>query len=477
MSTTAKYHIESAFPVLLARAADEQCVIRDVQKVEDYTVYTWSMSGKLKNLKTQEIVEKTYLEAFELVAKKKRSILVVHDMRNAIEMPDVYRHLIELSPVLKKAPSTIVLSSPDWTNCPPELLHNAPILEYGLPSREELGEVLDRMHKDYGAKLKMQNKDQFQEVRNELINASTGFTLEEADSAFALSLSEVGYFCPLLVAREKMRMVRSTGYMEVCQPVDPKSIGGLTKLKEYLYQMSPWKDDPQLSLRGLVISGPPGVGKSLSAKCVGSIFGYPVISASLARCKGSLVGQSEARLRAMLDMAEAVSPCVLWIDECDKALAGAASSAETDGGTTMSMLGVLLTWLQEHQKSIITVCTARFYNLLPDEFTRAGRFDERFFVDLPGEEGRLAIAEIHANRLECELKGKKLLNKVAEMTEGWTGSEIEELIKSSARRGNRELSESIIKECKKEIIPISESQKETIAEQRTELAGILRPAC
>src|SRR6185503_6948013 len=128
--------------------------------------------------------------------------------------------------------------------------------------------------------------------------------------------------------------------------------------------------------------------------------------------------------------------CVLWLDEVEKAVGGHSSSSHTDGGTTLAMVGTLLTWMQEHKSSVLVIATCNDYNKLPTEMVRAGRFDEKFFLDLPNRKEREAIAEVHLRILKCEVG---FADSIAEMCEDWTGAEIEQLIKSAARRTNRKL--------------------------------------
>jgi SpoVK/Ycf46/Vps4 family AAA+-type ATPase len=210
--------------------------------------------------------------------------------------------------------------------------------------------------------------------------------------------------------------------------------------------------DNQLRVRGILLLGVPGVGKSLASRVAGSLLSWPVLRCDISGLKGSLVGQSEGNMRAALKLAEAVSPCVLYLDEVEKAVGGYASSAQSDSGVTLGMVGTLLTWLQEHQSPILTIATCNDYSKLPAELTRAGRFDERFFVDLPCKTERIDIAAIHLHKFGCMGGWSEV---IADLTEEWTGAEIEQLVKSVSRRTDRKPNIEVIAVVSKEIKPIS----------------------
>jgi SpoVK/Ycf46/Vps4 family AAA+-type ATPase len=172
----------------------------------------------------------------------------------------------------------------------------------------------------------------------------------------------------------------------------------------------------------------------------------------ISAAKGSKLGQSESQLRDALATADAVAPCVLWVDEVEKGVGGYASSAATDGGTTLGMVGTLLTWWQEHKSPVLTFATCNDFAKLPDEMTRPGRFDERFFFDLPCDSEREEIAKIHLEILGCKLEN---LPALVNLTADWTPAEIEHLIKKVARRTGRKPTMGMYDICSREIKPIS----------------------
>jgi SpoVK/Ycf46/Vps4 family AAA+-type ATPase len=262
-----------------------------------------------------------------------------------------------------------------------------------------------------------------------------------------------------------MKLVRQSGALEVSEPASADSLGGLGALREYVQsEVVPSMGDADLSVRGFMLVGVPGTGKSLAARVLGSILGWPVLRCDVSALKGSLVGQSEQQMRSALRLAEAVSPCVLYLDEIEKAVGGFASSAKSDGGTTLGMVGALLTWLQEHRKQIITVATCNDYSALPAELTRAGRFDERFFVDLPSAQERKEIAAVHLARFN--VTDEAIADAVADITQEWTGAEIEQLVRSAARRTRRKITPAALQEAAADIKPLSKVRAHEITQLR-----------
>lgn len=229
-----------------------------------------------------------------------------------------------------------------------------------------------------------------------------------------------------------MAMINKSGLLEIHPAASPDDIGGLDILKEYIKsEVIPAKNDPMLRVKGILLAGISGTGKSLVSKAAGAWLNWPVIRMDIGRLKGSLVGQSEANMRECLKLITAVAPVVVWCDEAEKALGGHMSSARTDGGTTLGLISQLLVYMQESTAQTFWVATCNDYQLLPTEFTRAGRFDEKFWTDIPTEAEREQIAAIHLRKLGVNGDAHKL----AVYTKDFTGAEIEATIKSAVRRG------------------------------------------
>jgi len=229
-------------------------------------------------------------------------------------------------------------------------------------------------------------------------------------------------------------------------------VGGLDLLKRYLSNRKKAFEPGSEHLpkpKALLLVGIPGTGKSLSCKAVASIFGWPLIRLDISSLKGSLVGESERKIRQATATIDAFGRAVVWLDEIDKVFGGVKSSSKTDGGTTASMFGHFLTWMQETTSPVLVMATANNIKDLPPEFMRAGRFDAMFFVDLPTVKERLEIMEIMNDRYNAQIP-----EGYADNLNGWTGAEIEQLAKDSLFDG--------LDEAMKSIVPLSKTMKEEI---------------
>ena len=233
--------------------------------------------------------------------------------------------------------------------------------------------------------------------------------------------------------------------------------------------------------------GVPGCGKSLTAKAVAKEWQFPLLRFDIGKVYGGIVGESERNIRYALDIAKTISPCVLWIDEIEKGLSGSKSSSQTDGGTSARVFGTFLTWMQEKKEPVFVIATANDISQLPHELLRKGRFDEIFFVDLPGESEREKIFQIHLANKNRDFKKLNIdLNKLVKVSEGFSGAEIEQTINdalfTSFSENKENLTEENLIKALNEIYPLSITMSETIenlrswAQKRARMASIENPA-
>ena len=223
-----------------------------------------------------------------------------------------------------------------------------------------------------------------------------------------------------------------------------------------------WQD------KGIMLLGVPGCGKSLTAKAVAKAWNYPLLRFDIGKVFGGIVGESENNVRRALDIAKAIAPCVLWIDEIEKGLSGVQSSGQTDGGTTSRVFGTLLTWMQEKTEPVFVIATANNIKELPPELMRKGRFDEVFFVDLPSSEERKKIFEIH---IKNRKRSTELFDfdALALATKGFSGSEIEECVKEglqTAYSEGKDLTNEHIIKAASETVPLSITMGEGLRKLR-----------
>jgi SpoVK/Ycf46/Vps4 family AAA+-type ATPase len=270
--------------------------------------------------------------------------------------------------------------------------------------------------------------------------------------------------CAAAVAREKQQIVRKAGVLEFCSPdLGFNDIGGLENLKEWFAErreaFSPRGARFGLtSPKGVVLAGVPGCGKSLSAKALAREWGTPLLRLDMGRIRGSRMGESEARLRTALQTAEVASPCILWLDELEKAFAGVGQAQ--DSGVSQRVFGQFLTWLEDRAAPVFVVATANDVSKLPPEFARKGRFDETFFVDLPVAVERAAIWAVHLRRPR-QIEDGVDVARLVEASEGYVGAEIAEAVVSAMYRafaeGGRAVRQADIEASLKEGVPLSRS--------------------
>ncbi len=357
-----------------------------------------------------------------------------------------------------------------------ELQHEATAVELPLPTYNVLKRAMEMVVQENNIP-----SDKVDMSEN-FVGTALGLSIEQALRAYRKAFILHGDLCSEKSKREviknKRMIISQSGCLSYIEPdVDISDVGGLDILKGWLEvrrkAYSKEARDRGLPLpKGLLLTGVPGCGKSLTAKAVASNWGYPLIRFDIAAAFGGIVGQSESNIRQALRVAEAASPCVLWIDEIEKGLAGSGGSGDLDSGTTQRVFGTILTWLNEVSKPVFVVATANNLANLPPELKRKGRFDEIFFVDLPEFESRKEILTLHIrNREEDALAGINI-DELARKSEGFTGAELENVVKDAVffafNDGNRPLTEQDIIEEINRLNPMSESMSNEIEAMRVE---------
>ena len=447
----------------------------------EHQLYAWSITDGLvdtKDGRTQQAQDALQLMVlFDDLPKD--SIVLLKDFHPFLEEgnPVLLRKLKDNLRIGKTKGKSLVI-----VGCrialPPELEREFVVINFSLPDHKQLGTVLDNI-----ATSAERPKPEGDE-RELLLDAASGLTSIEAENAFALSVVECGTFSPPVIAREKANELKKGGLLEIVpHPASLDNIGGLEVLKSWLLQRRHafGRDARTYGLpspKGVLIVGIPGTGKSLTAKATASVFNRPLLKLDAGRLFASLVGQSESNLRAALATAEAIAPCVLWIDELEKAFAGARTSGLADGGTSGRVFGTFLSWLQDKQAPVFVVATANDVTQLSPELLRKGRFDELFFVDLPNQDERQAIWRIVVDR--CRRAPDAFdLAALAKATDGYTGAEIEQafcdaLYDAFARQ--EEPTDLSIAMLLTEFVPLSKLMSEGIAALRKWAQGRARTA-
>ena len=395
-----------------------------------------------------------------------KDIFILEDFNNHIEEEKVKFYVRSIAERAKHTNTHAIILSAVY-KLPVELEKYVTVLNIPLPDRFDMERTLIQVERQCKINLSV-------EMRNRMVDAALGMTSMEADLAFCLAAvkDDLGENAPYTVSSEKEQIIRKSGILDYF----PKDVGGMKVLKDWLFkrQKAYEKKARDFGLqepKGLLLLGVPGCGKSLTAKTIASFWNMPLLRLDIGKVFQGLVGSSEDNIRKAIATAEAVAPCVLRIDEIEKGLSGVQSSGATDGGVTSRIFSTILTWMQEKTSPVFVVATANNINLLPPELLRKGRFDEIFFVDLPNEEERRKIFEIHlikknqnAQTFPLEMLSKK--------TDGFNGAEIEECIKEAMFAAyvdnpeNPKLEAKYLMDAINKTVPLSTTMKEQISALR-----------
>ena len=425
-------YIRAGYPGIFIVSHEENRVEAELKAVADeldYGLHAWSTTEGLVEVGTGSV--RNVNEPLEAIWAANElpdnTLIVLRDIHMFLEdaNPMLIRSIKESLGTAKTRGKTFIL-----VGCrqvlPPELEREITVVHFALPDKPALGVVLDGICESASLDKPIGTE------RDLLLDAASGLTTTEAENAFALTVVEAGYVQPGIVAREKASTVKEGGLLEIHDSGESlDDIGGLDVLKDWLVKRKDAFSQQATEYglptpKGLLIIGIPGTGKSLTAKAVATVFQRPLLKLDAGRLYGGLVGQSEGNLRSVIETAEAVAPCVLWLDEIEKGFSGSKSSGTTDGGTSSRVFGSFISWMQEKKKAVFVVATANDVTQLPPEFLRKGRFDELFFVDLPNQAERELIWKIQIAKHGRE-PAKYDIGALAKATEGFTGAEIEQV--------------------------------------------------
>jgi SpoVK/Ycf46/Vps4 family AAA+-type ATPase len=341
----------------------------------------------------------------------------------------VVRELKNLSRHLKRSRKMLVLLS-HTVEIPTDLQEEITVLDLPLPTTMEINKLIDL----YVAPEKLNLKPL---GREQMVKACQGLSRERIRRVLAKALAaklEVNETDIDGVLEEKKQAIRQTGILEFFTSRETlKSVGGLDNLKQWVRvrQEAFTEEARRYGLpnpKGILLVGIQGTGKSLSAKTIANEWRLPLLRLDAGRLFAGIVGESESRVRQMIQLSEAMAPCVLWIDEIDKAFGNMTSNFDGDSGTSRRVFGSLITWMQEKTEPVFIVATANNVPLLPPELLRKGRFDEIFFLNLPTEKERKEIFRVHLQRLRPNRLREFDLEAMASQAIDFSGAEIEQTI-------------------------------------------------
>lgn len=390
----------------------------------------------------------------------------------------IIRRLRDALPKLKYAETlkSVIFLSPALV-IPEEMQKDIAIFDFPLPSECEILDKLQEMIDD-NVNLKVNINDT---EKAQLARAATGLTLQEAENAFARAIITRGCLdmdSIDIIFEEKNQVIKKTGILEfIHSDLKADDIGGLENLKKWLLKRdNSWTEEADKynipAPKGVLITGVPGCGKSLTAKAMSSMWRLPLLKMDFGKIFSGIIGSSEENMRRALSTAEAVAPSILWVDEIEKGLSSVGSGHNGDSGTSTRVFGTFLTWMQEKKAPVFVVATANNISELPPELLRKGRFDEIFFVDLPTRKERKDIFKLHLmKRLNNEyIKSHleitdELLNRLADATEGFVGAEIEQAVVSGLYEAffeKRPLEEKDLTYAITNTVPLAVTQAEQI---------------
>ncbi|MEM8809460.1 MAG: AAA family ATPase [Cyanobacteria bacterium P01_G01_bin.38] len=464
--------LRARYPVIYVPTQEEEraeaAIAASAQQNGNRNVYVWDfVEGYQGNPNDVGFGRRNPLQALEFIEKLPGSaaaICVLRDFHRFLDDVAVARKLRNLSRLLKAQPKNIILLSPQLT-IPDELSEVITILEFPLPTVADIRSDVETLLGNLGSRLP-------ERVLGELVRSCQGLSAERIRRVLARGIAAHGEFRDEdidLILEEKRQTIRQTQILDF-YPANEKisDIGGLDNLKDWLLKRGGAFSEQarQYGLphpRGLLLVGIQGTGKSLTAKAIAHHWHLPLLRLDVGRLFGGLVGESESRTRQMIQLAEALAPCILWIDEIDKAFAGA--DGRGDAGTASRVFGTFITWMSEKTSPVFVVATANNIRALPPEMLRRGRFDEIFFVGLPSQDERKSIFNVHLSRLRPSNLSQYDLERLAYETPDFSGAEIEQTIVEAMHIGfsqNRDFTTDDILEAASQLVPLARTAQDQI---------------
>ncbi len=460
--------LRARYPIIYIPSHEEEraeAVIAAIAKSMGRGIYIWDfVDGYQGNPTDAGAGKRNPLQALEQIDKvAKGAVFVLRDFDRFLDDVAIARKLRNLARRLKGEPQNIIVLA-SQINIPDHLSEVITILEFPLPAAAEIRQEIQQISKDISKDASGQLEASAIE---ELVRSSQGLSLDRVRRVLAKAIAESGQLRAdhvELILEEKRQSIRQTQILDFYpSTIEISDIGGLDNLKEWLLRRGGSFSERarQYGLphpRGLLLAGIQGTGKSLTAKAISHHWHLPLLRLDVGRLFAGLVGESESRTRQMIQLAEALAPCVLWIDEIDKAFSGADS--RSDSGTTNRVFGTFLTWMAEKTSPVFIVATANNIRQLPAELVRKGRFDEVFFVGLPNQAERQQIFNVHLGKFRPHNLRAYDLERLAYETPDFSGAEIEQSIIEAMHIGfsqNRDFTNDDILEAASQIVPLAQT--------------------
>ncbi|MCG6157268.1 AAA family ATPase [Rubinisphaera margarita] len=419
--------VRACFSGIWLQSFEHDDALQEIARIchdEGWKLASWDVETGLHTSGVGDVAGTSPLAAIraaeQLADSEVPSLLVLTNFHRFLGAADVQQALARQIIAGKQSRVVIVVLAP-VVQIPIELDKLFVVVEHELPDRQQLSEIAAGVATEDGELPSGADL-------NLLLDASAGLTRLEAENSFSLSLVRSGRLTPDSIWDLKASTLRKSGLLQLYRSQENFDyLGGLESLKAFclrsLYQVS---SDARRQPRGVLLLGVPGTGKSAFAKALGAETGRPTLVLDLGSLMGSLVGSTEQNIRRALQLADAMAPCILFIDELEKALSGSTGSGQSDSGVSTRMLGTLLTWMNDHTSNVYVVATCNDISKMPPELTRAERFDGIVFLDLPGRPQKDRIWNQYHHLFELD-DNQRLPND-----DQWTGAEIRACCRLSA---------------------------------------------
>jgi len=431
-------YLDAGYPIIYINSYEEvktDKIIRDAIGMRE--ALEWNGANGFVDFRTKQslISDKGLAETLKLLSNDNeldRKILVLKDVQAYLEEPNVIAILKNISQQIVTGMDSAIIVVSSIIKIPKELEKFITILELEYLTQDEIKKQITRFSEEQAVPIS-------DELLEDMSMAFKGLTEFEVESLLSSAIVDTGIFTRQnlkLIFAQKQQMIMKSGILEMI-PVKENlnDIGGLENLKKWLSRKAKVYKSINKAIeygvdmpKGMLIAGVPGCGKSLTAKVTSSLFEVPLLRLDMGKIMGKYVGESEENMRKAIALAEAISPCVLWIDELEKAFAGINGSGSE---VTVRLFGTFLTWMQEKTSPAFVVATANDITKLPPELMRKGRFDEIFYVGLPKIEERRKIFEIHIKKRRKQDFSLIDINRLVDKTNGYSGADIEGVIKDA----------------------------------------------
>jgi hypothetical protein len=463
LTDTLREHVAAAFSGIYVESHEHDEALREISALchaEGWRYATWDIARGLQipGGETHPDVSGDPLAAIRVASSlangETPTLLVLVNFQHFLRSPEIIQAVTHAVTAGKQNRTFLVVLAP-VVELPTELERSFVVLDHPLPSRDQIDEIAQGVATESG-----ELPDG--EAREQVLDAALGLTRQEAENAFSLAIVRHGSIEPRTVWELKAQTLRKSGLLSLYRGTETfANLGGLDGLKAFCKRLLRKQDVERQELRpkGIMLLSPPGCGKSQFVKCLGAETGRPTLMLDVGSLYGSLVGQTESRVRQAIQQLEAMAPCVALIDEVEKALGGATSGGNGDSGVSSRLFSTLLTWLNDRTSDVFVCCTANDISRLPPEFARSERFDGIWYVDLPNRQQKDEIWAMYTQMFRLDDDQPRPTD------EQWSGAEIRSCCRLAALLGT-----SLV-QAAEHVVPVAQTASEGILRLRHWASG------